>query len=428
MLDAGVPQEIADDFVAVVETAMGAIDTIEAKAFEVFNSINAVDFSGLEDLVSVNLTSGTATSSENGTPVGIGNIAHVTGTAFDDKISGNGTANHLNGGAGDDWINGGAGADSLLGSGGDDFIFFDAEDGANVVGGEGRDVAVAVGQAGVTVDLLAQGLEVVVGRDGADTIAMGGSVDILFAAGGDGADTFVIGHSETEATRVIWGGGGADTFVFADGVGGGIAVVTVAGLTEEKFASLTIDDLDLGGLNLGAFRAVILNPEASDRVTLNGSTFSTNAMPDDVEWKGFSSANLTGFVGRPMPVFGGYERNYEFEATLEIERDEFENVVSIKDYLGRWLADGTEEFDLYEYDPNNQSEQDEADAFILAREVEPVLRMTDLETNPTYAPSYGGFFVVGGTFAGADLVASGALAATAPDDPGNTPYDWLMVA
>jgi hypothetical protein len=55
--------------------------------------------------------------------------------------------------------------------------------------------------------------------------------------------------------------------------------------------------------------------------------------------------------------------NYEYEATLHVERDEFENVISITDDTGRWLADGTPESDFYEYEPSSQSKQDEADDF-----------------------------------------------------------------
>jgi hypothetical protein len=50
-------------------------------------------------------------------------------------------------------------------------------------------VAVALGQDGVTVDMAAQGLECVIGCDGADTITIGEANSGLIAAGGDGSDT-----------------------------------------------------------------------------------------------------------------------------------------------------------------------------------------------------------------------------------------------
>ncbi|HHW77825.1 MAG TPA: hypothetical protein GX399_12490, partial [Xanthomonadaceae bacterium] len=171
----------------------------------------------------------------------------------------------IQGSTGNDRINGHLGADSLFGGGGDDFIFFDFADGMNVNGGTGRDVAVALGDIGVTVDMAAQGLECVIGCDGDDTIVVSGASKSLFAAGGAGADTFHLVFGDEESPRVLWGGAGADTFIFEEGMHGGIAVVSIAGLTEEAFARLTLDDLDLGGLPLNEFRAIILNPDASDR-------------------------------------------------------------------------------------------------------------------------------------------------------------------
>ena len=41
----------------------------------------------------------------------------------------------------------------------------------------------------------------------------------------------------------MWGGAGADTFVFAEGMYGGIAVVSIPGLTEEMFATLPLASL-----------------------------------------------------------------------------------------------------------------------------------------------------------------------------------------
>lgn len=276
--------------------------------------------------------------------------------------------------------------------------------------------------------MLAQGLEVVIGCDGADTITMGGGEDILFAAGGGGSDRFIISCDEVENLRVIWGGDGADTFVFSDNLGGGIAVVRINDLTEEMFASLTVEDLGLGNLSLGVFRAIIINPDGSDRVRLDGQVYSASGMPDGIQWKSLISTNTTDLIGRPLAVQGAFAENYEFEATLDVERDAYENVLSIIEYTGRWLSDGTEEFILYEYDPEDQDKQDEAEAFIEARIIQPVFRMTDLEPSPGYGQLYSDFFVVGGGFSGASLYDSGTLTAPTPEDPGITPFDWLLVA
>jgi Ca2+-binding RTX toxin-like protein len=148
-----------------------------------------------------------ATSVENGTPVNIGEIVHVTAMGYADKIKGNASDNIIHGGGGDDWISGGTGADALFGGGADDFIFFDAED-TGVNGGAGRDVAVAVGQTGVAVNMAAQDLEVVIGSDGADVITgIGGAT--RFAAGGAGADSFSLTYDDGDGPTVLWGGAGS---------------------------------------------------------------------------------------------------------------------------------------------------------------------------------------------------------------------------
>jgi Ca2+-binding RTX toxin-like protein len=69
---------------------------------------DTLDYSLYTAAVTVNLTTGTATST-----AGITNIENVTGGAGNDVIVGDGNANVLYGGAGNDTITGGAGADIL---------------------------------------------------------------------------------------------------------------------------------------------------------------------------------------------------------------------------------------------------------------------------------------------------------------------------
>lgn len=129
-------------------------------------------------------------------------MIYVAG-AGDDSISGTGK---------DDVIFGGSGTDSLFGGGGDDFIFFDFADGMNVNGGTGRDVAVALGDTGVTVDMAAQGLECVIGCDKDDTIWVTAADQPVFAAGGGGSDRFILDNLEAQGPRILWGGAGGGSF------------------------------------------------------------------------------------------------------------------------------------------------------------------------------------------------------------------------
>jgi Ca2+-binding RTX toxin-like protein len=148
----------------------------------------------------------------------------AVGGAGNDTITGSDQANFLAGGLG---------ADELFGGGADDFIFFDNLDTA-VNGGAGRDVGWALTLAdggGVTVDMTAQELEVLIGSLGNDTVTLSGG---QMAAGGEGNDTFVIDCSGT-GTHVVWGGAGADRITVNTGAPG-VMVATVAGLTAEGFS------------------------------------------------------------------------------------------------------------------------------------------------------------------------------------------------
>jgi Ca2+-binding RTX toxin-like protein len=118
-------------------------------------------------------------------------------------------------------LNGMGGADQLTGGLGDDTLAFDAVD-TVVQGGAGLDFAWAITDtAGVTVNLLAQGIEIAWGGSGGDTLSAGEGDDTIL--GGFGND---IGFSE----------GGTDIarfeldrafYTWTDHGGG---VVTVAGL------------------------------------------------------------------------------------------------------------------------------------------------------------------------------------------------------
>jgi Ca2+-binding RTX toxin-like protein len=96
-----------------------------------------------------------------------GTVENVVGSAFGDRIRGNGAANRIHGGAGNDRIYGGSGNDLLFGDDGDDWIY--GEIGNKVlVGGEGNDRLF-----GGTLR------SVLIGGAGADEIAGSKGEDIL---------------------------------------------------------------------------------------------------------------------------------------------------------------------------------------------------------------------------------------------------------
>ena len=93
------------------------------------SGIDTVKYTSAQASISVNLTSGTATSTAGGDAAHIGNdqlslIETVIGGDFNDTLIGNVSANILEGGLGNDSLNGMLGKDILFGNGGaDQFIF-----------------------------------------------------------------------------------------------------------------------------------------------------------------------------------------------------------------------------------------------------------------------------------------------------------------
>ena len=104
------------------------------------------------------------------------NIEHITGSNYQDVLTGDGNANHIKALAGNDTINGGAGADVINGGAGNDTID----------GGTGND----------TID----------GGDGNDTITGGAGADIINGGAGDDVITY-----DSADTGKIDGGSGSDT-------------------------------------------------------------------------------------------------------------------------------------------------------------------------------------------------------------------------
>ncbi len=96
-------------------------------------------------------------------------IENISGSRFDDDLSGNSFANLIHGRAGDDLISGGAGNDRLFGGLGDDFIF----------GDEGNDILQGGG-----------GDDEIFGGAGNDLIYLGDGED--YAEGGEGNDFFYL--------------------------------------------------------------------------------------------------------------------------------------------------------------------------------------------------------------------------------------------
>jgi len=185
----------------------------------------------------------------------------------------------LTGGGGNDWILGGAGADVLDGGEGHDILLIDADDlvAGSVLGGAGFDIAFVEGDAAVTLDVKAAGLEAVLGGGAADQLTSTyiaedetDDLDIdVYLDGDDGSDTLTGGAGDDlliggEGNDTLDGGAGRDAveyggdfadydvvydaaknlFTVTDKVGTD-GVDTLMGVGEIRFAdqTLVLDDL-----------------------------------------------------------------------------------------------------------------------------------------------------------------------------------------
>jgi len=398
----------------------------------------------------VNLENGTLRLTDGQWQIEVHDFENVVGTSHNDTITGDDQANG---------INGHLGADVLIGGGGDDFIFFDAADGENVDGGSGRDVAVALGSDGVTVDIAAQGLECVIGCDGVDTITVAGIApgpdELLYAAGGGGSDTFIVTHNPGEGPKVLWGGAGADHFDFRltdpdysrDQIG--IAVVHIEGLTEEAFSRLTLANLGLGGIDISKLDAIIINPDGLDSYFWGGAPLTTSNIDlldyDDV---GYYSHFVSGydtpasFEVRSSSYLGGTQSIQSvFSNEIRVQHEITFNF----DYLDITVWSGGD-YEVVETETYNERPYESLQAaideakFIAELEFEQYAPYSEYGTTPEYwtmtyhetdsdVPHYyAPFFVVGGTFSGGDLSANGQLIGSLPDDSGPSAFDWLLAA
>lgn len=134
-------------------------------------------------------------------------IEAVTGAAGNDILDGSASTDKV-------YLTGGGGADQLRGGSGNDEIYFDHLD-TLVQGGAGTDFAWANGETvGVTVNMLAQQLEIVWGGNAGDVISAAGVAVPIQINGWAGNDVLIGGL----ANSILIGGEGADQII-----GGGVA-------------------------------------------------------------------------------------------------------------------------------------------------------------------------------------------------------------
>ena len=197
---------------------------------------------------------------------------NLRGSAFNDKLTGDGAANRLEGGAGNDTLTGGGGVDTLVGGDGNDTYVWDGADSiveaATTAGGIdtvqsalaqtlGTGVekltltgAAAVNGTGNSLDNTLTGngaANVLSGLGGNDILIGGAGVDRL--DGGLGADTFrFLLASDSDASA-------PDTIVFFDAPGAGVGdLIDLSGIDANTLTAgngaFTFGSTATGGLSL----------------------------------------------------------------------------------------------------------------------------------------------------------------------------------
>ncbi|MFC7455130.1 FecR domain-containing protein, partial [Insolitispirillum peregrinum] len=164
---------------------------------------DTLDFSAVSAAVTVNLASGTASSTATGSD-SLSSIEVVIGGSGNDSFTG---------GSGTETFFGGAGDDSFIASAGDDVL--NGGDGTDTLDFSAVSAAVTVNLASGTASSTATGsdslssIEVVIGGSGNDSFTGGSGMETFF--GGAGDDSFIASAGDD----VLNGGDGTDTLDFS---------------------------------------------------------------------------------------------------------------------------------------------------------------------------------------------------------------------
>ncbi len=195
---------------------------------------DVLDYSAIATAISVNFTTGAATSVFNGAVAGVSNVENATGSSANDTLVGDANANSLTGGGGADTITGNDGTDTLA-------------------GGAGTDTLLQAISGAVTLTPTA------LGADGITTF------EIVTLNGGDGTN---------ETLTVDLAGGSSLSFEtnFNGGVGGTDALVLQNGTVTSSVYNFT--NATDGSVVLSAVGTTTINYTGLDPIT---STLSTTS-------------------------------------------------------------------------------------------------------------------------------------------------------
>ncbi|MCX7227742.1 MAG: calcium-binding protein [Burkholderiales bacterium] len=257
-----------------------------ANAIDGGSGSDTVSYANATSAVTVNLTLTTqvGTGWENGDR--LTSIEHVTGTIYNDTLTGDANANVLIGGDGDDTLIGGAGADTLIGGNGNDTVSYASSSVGVTVDLRLFTGQVSVGDAAVDTlssieNIIGSALsDTLTGEANANTINGGAGHDTLF--GGLGTDTLIGGLGDD----TLLGEGGADIL---DGGAGSNTVSYSTSLASVQVSLLVSMQTSTGDAN---------GDVLTNFVSLIGSAFADTLTGDD-------NANVIGGASGNDVINGG---------------------------------------------------------------------------------------------------------------------------
>jgi Ca2+-binding RTX toxin-like protein len=220
------------------------------------DGVDTVDYSAALAGVTVNLAAGTASDGDT-----LSSIENVTGSKFDDVLTGDAGANVLDGGLGNDVLAGGAGADVLKGGDGVDTADYSAAAAGmtvNLAAGTASDGDVLSSIENVTGskfdDVLTgdAGANVVDGGLGNDVLAGGAGADVL--KGGDGVDTADYSAAATGVTVNLAAGTASD----------GDVLSSIENVVGSKFDDVLTGDAGVNVLDGGPGNDVLAGGAGAD--------------------------------------------------------------------------------------------------------------------------------------------------------------------
>jgi len=293
--------------------------------------IDTAEYVQASGAVTANLTTGQATGAD-GTDTLIA-IENLTGSDFNDSLTGDGGANVLQGGLGDDWLVGQAGNDTIDGGAGLDWAVY-----SNASGGVTVNLGAGTASGADGTDTLI-GIEHVRGSAFADVL-IGSAIDTNFLRGGLGDDT------------IDGGGGGFDYADYRDAAGS-VTVNLAAGTATGADGTDTLVNIE--SVRGGAFNDA-LTGDAGDNAfrgmggddTINGGAGS--------DWVGYYEAVSGVTVNLTTGTATGGDGNDTLISIENVSGSNFNDTLIgdagtnfLRGYLGNDAIDGGAGIDYADY-------------------------------------------------------------------------------